>query len=119
MIAPIPRSWLPEIVEVNVSVDLVGELTRVQASLFRRIEGIRRGYRMGEPRVRIRDASWLTARTFLVSLHGIPIAWRTLDRVEDLEAEMDRVLTGVWRENRDGLRWLVEWRAAAAMVESK
>ncbi|MEN6497521.1 MAG: hypothetical protein ABFD16_24750 [Thermoguttaceae bacterium] len=111
MSSTIPKGWLPEILEVNISVDLVPELQRNQARLFRRLAAIRTEHGVEGPLVRIRDETWLARQTYTVSLHGIRLTGRTLERPEDLEDELVRVVGDVWQQNADALQFLVAWQA--------
>jgi flagellar biosynthesis component FlhA len=111
MSSTIPKGWLPEILEVNISVDLVPELKRNQGRLFRRLAAIRAEHGVEGPLVRIRDETWLARQTYTVSLHGIRLTGRTLERPEDLEDELVRVVGDVWQQNADALQFLVAWQA--------
>ncbi len=114
MCSTIPKDWLPEILEVNVSEDLIAELRCCQPGLFRRIAEIRAEHGAEGPFVRFRDEPYLACRTYTVSVHGIRIAWGTLEKTQSLEDELVRAVAAVWQANHDGLQFLVEWQAAAA-----
>ena len=112
MNSAISSDWLPEVIEVNVSQDLVPELQRRQSSLFPRIAAVRAERNEEGPLVRIRDEPYLTDRTYTISIHGIRITWGKLQELQDLEDELVRAIASVWDVNGEGLRFLVEWRAA-------
>lgn len=118
MNSAISSDWLPEIIEVNISEDLVPQLRCRQPSLLPRIAAVRAERGDEGPLVRIRDEPYLADGTYTISIHGIRIAWGRLQESQDLEDELVRAIAEVWDLNREGLRFLVEWRAAINREET-
>src|SRR5574340_223716 len=82
------KCWLPEVVEVNISEDLVPELRQVQEAVLSDIATLKQQHGIEGSNFRIRDDTLLANKTYAISINGVRVAGGSIDRAANLQSEL-------------------------------
>ncbi len=107
------KSWLPEVVEVNVSEDLVPEFRRQQEGVLSDIAALKQEHGLKGAVFRIRDDGLLANKTFAVSINGIRFTGARLERTASLRTELLGALQRLCTKHADAIRFFTELHATA------
>ena len=116
--AAVPRvaqEWLPEVVGIEFSRDLLPEFTRSQQEILAACKTLRQEQGIDVPVVRFRDDSLLANRSYVVSINGIRISGVTLEAHDELPTQLVAVLKGIWAQYADAIRFFADVRGRTAV----
>lgn len=114
----IPKDWLPEVIEVNVSVDLVEELKRKWGNLRRQLETIRLRHRVSSEVIRIRDDTLLAPNTMAVWLSGFRVDGYRLETPDQLESTLIAAMESLWNQYADAIRFFAALHGPVDLADS-
>lgn len=90
--------WLPEVVEINISSDLLPEFQQNQDMLLTRLARLRRSLGLTHPVVRIRDDVLLASRAYEIAICGHRVAGRVVEPDVDFSQELLLAAEAAWRD---------------------
>jgi len=110
----VAEGWLPDVVAIDISQDLVPEMRHAQQAILDEVAAIRGRHGIETPIVHIRDNSVLATRSYAISINGIHIFGSRLGVSDELRSHLLAALEDVWGRNADAIRYFADLRAQAA-----
>lgn len=112
--AAVPREWMPEVLDVYFSEDLVAEFTRSQHEILAECRRFRVQQGIETPFIRFRDDRLLASRSYWISVNGIRTFGATLGPSDDFPSKLLATLKSIWTRDADTIRFFAQLRAQTA-----